>query len=184
MHVAAFTPLDIPQKGDVYFTPHMSGAGGWATWKDRWENYFVYYKSREEALAGMTEEKIDHIQYGGVFHCLQSLDRKPIPWDICWEIAIYKNDGLCLSPTHALFRNIGLNNGTHFNIINRLFGHFEFDRPYCNRQLNVAKSPVAEDAEIETVLNPAALVDHGFRYNLFGKVIRYFYLKYFKKWKS
>jgi hypothetical protein len=180
MHVCGFTPLDIPQKGDVYFTTHMACAGGWGTWRDGWNKHFRHFSSREEALQGTTPELLNRIEYGGKFHCLQSLDRNPIPWDICWELAIYKNNGLCISPTHTLFRNIGLRSGTHFNALQCLFGHFEFDRAYTVKKLNVVKTPVDVDEEIETVLNPAALTDHGFRYNLFGKVVRYFYLKYFK----
>lgn len=179
MHISGFTNLDIPQKGDVYFTPHMAG-WGWATWRDRWCGSFVHFKSRSEALAGMTDEMCRKIEYHGKFPCLKSLDRNPIPWDICWEVAICKNHALCLSPTQTLVRNCGIHNGTHFHAQD-IFGRYEYDRPYTTRKLDVAKSPIHEDEEIETVLNPAALTDNGFRYNPFGKIIRFFYLRLFKK---
>ncbi len=178
MHISGFTNLNVPEKGDVYFTHHMAG-WGWATWADRWNVHFVHFNSRDEALRNMTDEKLNQMEYGGNFHCLQSLDRTPIPWDVCWEIAIYANDGLCLSPTQTLVRNCGINNGTHFSS-QSLFGHYEYDRPFIVRQLDVRKKPIEADVEVETILNPKALKDHGFRYNLLGRVVRYFYLKLFK----
>ena len=46
MHIASFTNLDIPEFGDTYFTPHMSGCGCWATWKNRWESSNIIYLKR------------------------------------------------------------------------------------------------------------------------------------------
>lgn len=173
MHVAGFTNLDIPQQGDTYFTPHMSG-WGWATWKDRWQ-HFVHFTSRQEALQGMTAQDLNKLEYGGNFRCLHSLDKTPIPWDICWEIAIYKQKGLCLCPTHTLIKNIGISSGTHFNS-KRVFGWYEYDRPYRTESVTLDNIPIKESAGIET-LYAQALKDHGMRYNLLGKMVRRIYLK-------
>lgn len=174
MHIAGFTNLDIPQRGDTYFTRHMAGCGAWATWKDRWQ-HFTHYTSREEALKGLGTEELNRIEYGGAFRCLHSLDRKPIPWDICWEIAIYRQKGLCLSPTHTLIKNIGLKKGTHFNNWT-IFGWYEWDRPYRTQPVELKDIPICEDPEIEA-MNAIALKDHGMRYNLLGKVARFLYKK-------
>lgn len=173
MHIAGFTNLDIPQWGDTYFTPHMSG-WGWGTWKDRWQ-HFVHFASREEALEGMSPEDLNRIEYGGAFKCLKSLDRRPIPWDICWEIIIHKRKGLCLTPTHTLVRNIGIGSGTHFNT-HRIFGWYDYDRPFRTQAITLKDIPVQETPEIENRY-AYALKDHGMRYNLLGKVVRYLYLK-------
>ena len=173
MHIASFTNLDIPELGDTYFTPHMSGCGCWATWKNRWA-HFKHYSSREEALSGLSQEKINQIEYGGNFPCLKSLDRTPIPWDICWEITIHKMNGLCLHPTHTLIRNIGLASGTHFNAFNRIFGWYDFDRPYRTTPIILKDIPIEENPTIEAMY-AIALKDHGMRYNWFGKIVRYFY---------
>lgn len=173
MHIAGFTNLDVPELGDTYFTPHMSGQG-WATWSDRWTK-FVHYTSRKEALAGLTQDDINRITYNGNFPCLGSLDRNPIPWDICWKLVIYRNNGLCLHPTHTLLRNIGLGSGTHFGFKNsKLFGWYEFDRPFSTRKIKVGGIPVAENPEIEAQY-ALALKDHGMRYNLLGRVTRWAY---------
>lgn len=179
MHISGFTNLNVPQKGDVYLTRHMAG-WGWATWADRWRDGFVHYKSRAEALDGLTADEICAIEYGGKFGCLKSLDHIPIPWDICWEIGIRRRGGLCLSPTQTLVRNCGIGGGTHFHS-KRLFGHYEYDRPYTCRRLDVSLPVIAADEEVETVLNPEALTDHGFRYNLLGRILRYFYLHLTRK---
>ncbi len=173
MHVAGFSNLDMPELGDTYFTPHMSG-WGWGTWKNRWK-YFEHYASRAEALEGLNQEDLLRIEYGGNFSCLKSLDRNPIPWDICWEIIIYKRQGLCLTPTHTLVKNIGIGNGTHFNT-SRIFGWFEYDRPYRTNPITLSDIPVEKNPVVEARY-AEALKDHGMRYNLFGKIVRYVYLR-------
>lgn len=175
MHISGFTNLNVPEKGDVYLTNHMAG-WGWATWADRWQKAFTHYESRAEALQGLTAEEISAIEYGGKFRCLGSLDRHPIPWDICWEIGIRRLGGLCLSPTQTLVRNCGINGGTHFRS-QRLFGHYEYDRPFISKRLDVRLQKIEADREVETILNPKALTDHGFRYNLLGRIVRYVYHK-------
>ncbi len=180
MHVAGFTNLDIPQKGDTYFSPHVTGSGAWATWRDRW-SHFVHYNNREEALNGLTATDIARITYDGRFDCLKMLDRRPVPWDICWDIVVYRCGGLALHPTQTLVRNIGLTSGAHFTGLqkSRIFGWYEFDRPYSTHPVKVGGIPVAEDAEIERMYGEA-LTDHGMRYNLFGRIVRKIY-KLFKK---
>ena len=120
MHVSGFTNLDLVNEhpllvydnpysdlmNETYFTPHMSG-WGWGTWRDRWQEHFRYFKSEEEAVAGLTADIQDKMQYGGSYPCLQLLKNNPIPWTVCWEIAIYKAGGLCLTPGYTLVRNLG-----------------------------------------------------------------------------
>ena len=112
---------------------------------------------------------------------MKMLDRHPVPWDICWNIAVYRHGGLALHPTHTLVRNIGLSSGAHFTGLqnSRLFGWYEFDRPYSNHHVKIGGIPVAEDAEIERMYG-YALTDHGMRYNALGRVARKFY-KYLKE---
>lgn len=176
MHVAGFTNLDLlDSQPPFYFTPHMSG-WGWGTWRDRWQRHFVHYKTREEALQGLTPADLDAIQYGGVFPCLKSLDKRPIPWDICWEIAIYKAGGLCLTPSHTLVRNIGLQRGTHFRAFSFL-QRYEFDREPLQRPLSLTRiEHPRKDVAIEALF-AEAIRDWGIRYTPIGKVIRYFYKK-------
>ena len=176
MHIAGFTNLDIPEMGDTYFTTHMSG-WGWATWRNKWK-HFIHYTSRNQALEGLTPDDIRRIEYNGNFPCLKSLDKNPIPWDICWELCIYKRHGLCLHPTQTLVKNIGINNGTHFHS-NRLFGWYEYDRPFRTSPVKITDIPTTTSLQIEEFY-AEALKDHGMRYNLLGKIIRRLYHLFIK----
>ena len=175
MHVAGFTNLVLPDV-PFYFTPHMSG-WGWGTWRDRWNGNFLHYKTREEALAGLTSDDENALQYGGVFPCLKSLDKRPIPWDICWEIAIHRAKGLCLTPGRTMVRNIGLSNGTHFRSF-RLLQRFEFDRLPQQQPLPLVRidNPQADPA-IEAQF-AQAITDWGIRYTPLGKVLRFLYKRF------
>lgn len=172
MHVSGFSRLDLPYNG-TYFTLQPAG-WGWGTWKDRWEKHFVHFSSREEALQGLTRQDIDEIQYAGVFPCLKSLDKNPIPWDICWEIAIHKAKALCLNPTHTLIRNIGLNQGTHYKWSSKLLQTFEYDRKPLDAPIEIIKNIPQKDPHIETLMKEA-LTDWGIRYTILGKIIRFVY---------
>ena len=169
MHVAGFSNLSVPAYGEIYFTTHMAG-WGWGTWRDRWQKHFVHYTSRQQALKGLTRKDQNRIEYGGAFPCLKSLDKDPIPWDICWEIAIYRAGGLCLSPTHTLVRNIGIGQGTHFKS-SHLFGWYEYDRPVRTEAVTLPNIPIEANEEIEQLM-ALALHDHGMRYNLLGRMVR------------
>ncbi len=171
MHVAGFTNLSLDDATKpFYFTPHMSG-WGWGTWRDRWQQHFTHYKSREEALEGMTDDDCNAMQYGGVFPCLKSLDKNPIPWDICWEIAIYKAGGLCLTPAHTMVRNIGLKNGTHFRSFD-ILQRYEFDREPSQQPLQLTKIDNPDKDPHTEALFAEAIRDWGIRYTMLGKVIR------------
>lgn len=179
MHVAGFTNLCLPEgtaEGrDFYFTPHMSG-WGWATWRNRWQRHFSHYQSRDEALRGLTEADEEALQYGGVFPCLRSLDKRPIPWDICWEIAIYRQGGLCLTPCQTLARNIGLQSGTHFRSWSLLQG-YEFDREPRPTPITLTLVEQPEKHPQTEALFAQAITDWGIRYTAFGKLIRSLYKK-------
>lgn len=174
MHVAGFTNLSLPDT-PFYFTPHMSG-WGWGTWKDRWNGHFQHYKTRDEALEGLNAEDLDRIQYGGVFRCLQSLDKRPIPWDICWELAIYRAHGLCLTPGQTMVRNIGLQQGTHFRSWS-LLQWYEFDREPQQKPLPLSKVEHPEANPAIEAQFAQAIRDWGIRYTPLGKVVRYIYKK-------
>lgn len=178
MHVAGFSHLALERKeepDDTFFTQHMSG-WGWATWRDRWQTHFRHYTTREEALEGLTPDDLERIQYGGAFTCLNSLDKRPIPWDICWELAIYRQGGVCVAPRRTLVRNIGLYNGTHFHH-SRLLQRFVYDRRPWPHALQVVYrqpecSPITEQLFAETIRH------WGIRYTLLGHIVRTIYLRW------
>ena len=173
MHVSGFTRL-ASLSDPFYFTPFMAG-WGWGTWRGRWQQHFRHYRSRAEALEALTPQQLDAIQYGGVFPCLKDLDRKPIPWDICWGIAIRRANGLCLYPSHTLVRNIGLTGGTHYGHLpqwcTRLIQRYEYDRTPCEDPISITRCTPALDPHIEAQMKEA-LADWGIRYTWLGRLLR------------
>ena len=174
MHVSGFTRMERQGEESSYFTPFMAG-WGWGTWRDRWQQHFRHYQSRAEALEGLTADDLSALEYGGVFPCLKHLDRHPIPWDLCWSIAIRRAGGLCLYPTRTLVRNIGLDSGTHYGFIPKwlvpLLQRYEYDRePYTGPIPLIYRHPAANPA-IEKQLK-VALTDWGIRYTWFGRFLR------------
>ena len=172
MHISGFTRIESSPLA-TYFTPFMAG-WGWGTWRDRWQQHFRHYQSRAEALADLTDEDLRALEYGGVFPCLKNLDRNPIPWDLCWGIAIHRAGGLCLYPSRTLVRNIGLSGGTHFHMslpLSRLIQRYEYDREPYTQPIPLTYQQPAADPAIEQQLR-AALTDWGIRYTWLGRLLR------------
>ena len=180
MMVGGHTQLNIPQKGDVYFSPHAQ-IWGWATWADRWQ-FFRHYQSRAEALEGMTEAEIDALEYHGTFPILQGLDKPSHMWDICWNVEVHKRHGFCLTPTRTLVHNAGVGGGTNYNKWMKWFGHY-IEYPFADRLPDVHRRPIAADDEIENKFYPEAMKDWGFKYNFIGKIVHTLYLPV-KRWKE
>lgn len=177
MHIAGFTHLSLPQgvEGkDFYFTPHMSG-WGWATWRDTWQAHFRHFENREQALEGLSPQQIKEIEYDGEFPCLKHLDARPIPWDVCWEIAIMKAEGLCLTPCRTLVKNVGLYNGTHF-FSSRLIQHFSYDRPALTTPVRLEKIENPQATPWVEQAFKRAIHHWGIIYTPLGKLIRRIYL--------
>jgi len=180
MHVSGFTNLDIinenPElynsENETYFTMHMAG-WGWGTWRNRWHSHFKHFTSRTEALEGLKEDDLNIIQYDGVFPCLKSLDKDPIPWDVCWELEIYRAKGLCITPAYTMVRNIGLNNGTHFRSF-KLLQSYNYDREPLNRPLHITYCSPILQSEYEELFKEA-IRDWGIRYTVLGKIVRCVY---------
>lgn len=177
MHISGFTRLStLNPHPSTYFSPFMAG-WGWGTWRDRWQTYFHHYQSRTEALAGLIQEDLNALEYGGVFPCLKHLDRHPIPWDICWGIAIHRAQGLCLYPTRTLVRNIGLDSGTHYHgfpIPTHWIQHYDYDRPPYEGAIAVTYAEPRIDPQVEAAMK-TALTDWGIRYTWLGRLLRWLF---------
>jgi len=170
----------FPPRGELergfYFSPFMAG-WGWGTWRDRWQMHFRHYQTRAEALEGFAQKDLDALEYGGVFPCLKHLDRQPIPWDICWGIAIHRAQGLCLYPSRTLVRNIGLDAGTHYHgfpIPTHWIQHYEYDRVPYDGAIAVTHAEPLTDPQVEAAMK-TALTDWGIRYTWLGRLLRWLF---------
>ncbi len=156
MHIATFTFVKMPDNFNKTFFWRYSEntGGGWGTWKNRWDK-FKWFQNEEDGLRLLTEEQKNIIELDGAHRCLSSLKAKPIPWDICWYIAIIKNNGLSVNSPRALIKNNGLYNGTHFNILNKLLGKspFEIELEECDNIDNIVfDSEIRENRLAESLL--------------------------------
>lgn len=146
MHIATFTFIKWPNNKTFFTTYSENTGGGWGTWKDRWAK-FKWFQNEAEGLSLLSPEQRDKIEMDGVFKCLNNLKLKPIPWDICWNIAIIINDGLAVNAPRPLIKNNGLLNGTHFSFINRLFGKNPFELELEKEEEIIFEDNIAENKE-------------------------------------
>ena len=112
---------------------------------------------------------------------MKSLDRNPIPWDICWSLAIYRNKGLCIEPVNPLSQNIGLYNGTHYKGF-RILGKDPYDCPYKTFKVEKFPTKVEINEEMEYFLSHD-FKGFGMEYNWLGRLVRVIY-RYFKNGKN
>lgn len=179
MHVSGFTRIEETQLS-TYFSPFMAG-WGWGTWRDRWQQHFCHYQSCTEALKDLDPAILEAIEYGGVFPCLNHLNRQPIPWDLCWSLAIRRAGGLCLYPSRTLIRNIGLDSGTHYGFLPKwlvpLLQHYEYDREPYTGPITLTRQEPAVNPAIEAAMKEA-LTDWGIRYTWLGRLVRKLYHRF------
>lgn len=145
MHIATFTfiPNPSPEHKAFFWRYTENTGGGWATWKDRWDE-FKWYQSEAEALRDIDEATMTWLTMNGIYKALGSLKMSPIPWDICWYIALGKKRGLAVQSPTALTVNNGLYNGTHLNFITRLGGKSDFETT-----LDTSEHKIILDGKIE-----------------------------------
>lgn len=147
MHIASFTFIKMPNNNRRTIIWHYTEntGGGWATWKDRWDK-FQWFKTEKEILPLLSAEQKNKLELGGVLKCLNSLKLDPIPWDICWYIAIVRQNGLAVNSPGPLIKNNGLFNGTHFTSLNKLLGKNPFEL-----ELDTDENIIFEDKIVENV---------------------------------
>jgi len=169
MHIAGWNYLPLERLGEAVLWRYMECTGGWATWRDRWA-HFRRYRSRAEALAGLTPGDLRALELGGSFHCLDNLDHDPIPWDVCWYISIYRQRGLCLTPTRSQTVSIGLYGGTHFRF-SRLRGRSAYETRAENFVFTNFPQTLEENAEAIAMISDF-YKQPLMRLNLFGKAVQ------------
>ena len=147
MHIASFTFIKMPNnyKKTILWRYSENTGGGWATWKNRWDK-FKWFSTEEEGLACLSDKQKDMIEFGGVFRCLNNLKASPIPWDVCWYIAIISNNCLAVNPPVSLMKNIGLYNGTHFSPFHRLLGRSPWEVEIVEDQKIIFEDNLTENA--------------------------------------
>ncbi|WP_418181137.1 glycosyltransferase [Aliarcobacter lanthieri] len=100
---------------------------GWATWKDRWNNY---EKNPSKLISTFTQKDIYEFNLDNATNfweqVIKNNNKQMNTWAIFWYATIFKNHGLCLNPTQSFVENIGFdgtgtNTGYRNNYSNNLY---------------------------------------------------------------
>lgn len=110
-------------EGYDYLFSKYAHTWGWATWKDRWEQFdirmtdaktFVDYYGPEKILGSNYEAKRWRKKLLSVYKNIE--DEVKHSWDTQWDYARMKNNSCDIVPCKNLIMNIGSDNGTHISV--------------------------------------------------------------------
>jgi hypothetical protein len=106
--------IDTKGLDDVFFWRLMN-CWGWATWADRWKHY---EKNIDKFINKFSKNDIYKFNIDGVENAWKQVvlnkEKKINTWAIFWYVTIFKQNGLCLNPSHTFVKNIGNDDsGTH-----------------------------------------------------------------------
>jgi GT2 family glycosyltransferase len=108
MHISGYMyPVD-PEGLDETFFCHIPSPWGWGTWQRAWR---FFKKDVEEIRRTFTKTEINQLNLGGVHNFWEQVQHnwqgKADTWAIFWHIAIFREKGLCLTPSRSLTQNVG-----------------------------------------------------------------------------
>ena len=108
MHVSGYMyPVDPKGLGDAFLC-QIPSPWGWGTWQRAWR---FFKKDAEETRRTFTIKQIHQFNLDGVHNFWEQVQHnwqgKADTWAIFWHISIFRKNGLCLSPSRSLTRNIG-----------------------------------------------------------------------------
>ncbi|MFW2601135.1 hypothetical protein [Aliarcobacter butzleri] len=126
-HISGWNyPISDENLKDVFLWRTMN-CWGWATWKDRWNNY---EKNPQKLISIFSEEDICEFNLDNAANFWEQVERnhnkQMNTWAIFWYAIIFRNQGLCLNPTQSFVENIGFdgtgtNTGHRDNYSSNLF---------------------------------------------------------------
>ena len=107
-----------PQKNNSsYSFTAIEACWGWATWKDRWQNFTYDISKEDKTLLSSNpyfKKKYRRNYWYPKFDSMTS-DVRDI-WDYQWTYRILVNHGYCIIPAYNLIENCGFgNDSTHFS---------------------------------------------------------------------
>ena len=140
--IHGYTP---PVEASLPETFFLRGADcwGWATWRDRWTNYF---NSDADYLLSLIKSRglIDEFNLYGGYDFYEMLRQKAIgkcqSWAICWHASCFAHGYLTLHPGKTLIQNIGLDgSGEHSQPSNA------YQAESISTQITVTRLPLSEN---------------------------------------
>ena len=182
-HINGFNfPITRKEKQNSYFTRVMF-CWGWATWQDRWQKYMndPLYHDPFFIKEKFDKKLINEFELNSKTNFWWSQINKNIlgklNWDIFWYSYIFLNNGLCLTPTTSLTRNIG-NDGSGINCDS----NNEIQNAFLsNNPIDFFPEQIIEDEENLILMKNYLKKTYNLRAKVFRKIInllsRYLKLK-------
>ena len=118
-HVAGHNTMGINPRpnNESYSFSAIEACWGWATWRDRWQNY--KYDIATEDIGQLSKHAYFRKKYRKEywFHIFNGMSSSVNDiWDYQWTYLILKNLGYCAIPAKNLIENVGFGaDSTHFS---------------------------------------------------------------------
>ena len=119
MHINGYTPKTIGRSAlPVQFFSRFMHCWGWATWNSSWTKLKTDPKTLLDDISKRNDRSDfslnDSIDMEG--QLMSNIDGHMRTWAVKWSASIFLEEGLCLSPSVSMVRNIGLDgSGIHYN---------------------------------------------------------------------
>ncbi len=91
-----------------YYFSNYPGIWGWATWRDRWQQYDFNLSGLEDFLATGKLGKIALSDREKAYHADSfRRSRQVDTWDYQWKYTVFRHQGYCIIPNVNLITNVG-----------------------------------------------------------------------------
>ena len=120
MNISAYIcPIATEDLPETFFM-HFSYCWGWATWKDAWA---LFEREPEKLIQEFTKDDIYRFNLEGAVDVWQQVianeEGQLYTWAVFWYAAIFRNQGLTLTPRASLTLNVGMDGtGEHCGTTN------------------------------------------------------------------
>lgn len=153
--------------GDIYMNRVMD-CWGWATWRDRWNNYERSPTILINQMDSLQRFKFDLDGTGEFWPQVEkNLSGEINTWAVFWYASIFLKGGLCVSPSQSYTQNIGFD-GSGTNCLDE-GEHQEISKMLnVNTELNLYE-PLEENALAINRIKALYFKRKNFFYRLFAK---------------
>lgn len=111
-HIARNIPSDYLY--DIYAIPRFNGSGGWASWRDRFQNIDWAVKDYQEFRKSPQLREAFNAGGNDLSPMLDDqMQGKIDAWDIRADYARFKKNMIGINPVRSYTLNIGMGSGTH-----------------------------------------------------------------------
>jgi len=145
-----------------YYFSRIPQIWGWATWKRAWKNYdfmmssFPEFKENNIIKNIFHEEILQEIFFlisQNTYNHVQNETNQTL-WDFQWLYAILTQNGLCITPTKNLIRNIGFReDATHTKCLDPLRSNIPVEEMDVTNLIHPTFTTVNKDDELWVLKN-------------------------------